>query len=77
MRYILILFALLASFLSADGYKTIQRTTYKKMKTEPKMALVIGNQDYQVDKLRNTISDANNTKNFLESVGFKVIYAEM
>jgi len=42
MKYTVILLTLLTSFLSADGYKTIQRTTYKKMKTEPKVALVIG-----------------------------------
>jgi len=35
--------------------KPFKRATYEKMKTEPKVALVIGNQDYQVDKLRNTI----------------------
>ena len=76
MKYILILLTLLLSFLWAEDYKTIQRHIYKKMKIEPKVALVIGNEAYKKDKLHRTISDANNTKNFLESKGFKVIYAQ-
>jgi uncharacterized caspase-like protein len=75
MKKTTIFIILLTTSLFSTNYKTIQRAVYKKMQTEPKVALVIGNQNYKKDALKETISDASRTKNFLESVGFKVIYA--
>jgi hypothetical protein len=75
MKQILILITLLSSLISNE-YRTVQRATYEQMKNEPRVALVIGNQAYKEFPLKQTISDANSIKNFLESVGFKVIYAE-
>jgi hypothetical protein len=49
-----------------------------KMKTEQRVALVIGNNAYQgaLSPLRNPINDARAIKNILESKGFEVIYRE-
>ena len=50
----------------------------KKMKTEQRVALVIGNNSYEgaIPPLRNAINDARAIKNILESKGFNVIYIE-
>ena len=49
-----------------------------KMKTEQRVALVIGNNAYQgaLSRLRNPINDARAIKNILENKGFEVIYRE-
>ncbi|HHB94574.1 MAG TPA: caspase family protein, partial [Campylobacterales bacterium] len=50
-----------------------------KMQTEQRVALVIGNNNYQGDrlpKLINPINDAMAIKNILEHKGFDVIYQE-
>ena len=49
-----------------------------KMHKEKRVALVIGNNDYQgvLSKLRNPINDARAIKNILTSRGFEVIYRE-
>jgi len=49
------------------------------MKTEQRVALVIGNNIYKSDrlsKLKNPINDAQAMKNKLKSLGFKVFYGE-
>jgi len=49
-----------------------------KMKSEQRVALIIGNNDYQgaLPKLRNPINDARAIKNILETRGFNIIYRE-
>jgi hypothetical protein len=70
------LLLLLTSFIFADGYKTITRAKYNRLVQEPKVALVIGNRDYEQDSLSYPIIDATKIKDFLEERGFKVIYAQ-
>ncbi len=41
--------------------------------TERKLALVIGNANYQQDLLRNPVNDANDITDMLSSLGFDVI----
>ena len=69
------LLLLLTSFIFADEYKTITRAKYNELVQEPKVALVIGNRDYEQDALSYPIIDAQKIKVFLEGRGFKVIYA--
>jgi mitochondrial fission protein ELM1 len=60
--------------ITADDRALVQ--VFKKMKSEPRVALVIGNNNYQkpFSSLNNTINDAKAMKNILETRGFKVIY---
>lgn len=67
---------LLTTLIFADGYKTITRAKYNQLEQEPKVALVIGNRDYEQDSLKYPIVDAKKIKDFLEERGFKVIYAK-
>ena len=62
--------------LSQPNDRAIKITT--NMKSEQRVALVIGNNDYQgvLAKLSNPINDAKSIKNILESRGFDVIYKE-
>jgi hypothetical protein len=46
------LLLLLTSFIFADGYKIITRAKYNRLVQEPKVALVIGNRDYEQDSLK-------------------------
>ena len=71
----IIIFMVLTSFMFADGYKTITRAKYNELVQEPKVALVIGNKNYEQDSLTYPIVDATKIKKFLEGRGFKVIYA--
>ena len=52
------LLLLFTSFIFADGYKTITRAKYNQLVQEPKVALVIGNRDYEQDSLSYPIIDA-------------------
>jgi hypothetical protein len=74
IKKISIAIVILISFSVADGYKTITRAKYKQMKEEPRIALVIGNKDYEQDSLRYPITDAKKIKDFLEDRNFHVIY---
>ena len=71
----IIIFMFLTSFMFADGYKTITRAKYNQLVQEPKVALVVGNKNYEQDSLTYPIIDATKIKEFLEGRGFKVIYA--
>jgi hypothetical protein len=63
---------LLSATPTTRGVKYVEgdRQTYQRL------ALVIGNNDYQEFKLSNAVEDARAMKAFLESKKFKVIYAE-
>ena len=58
----------------ADDYKTITRPSAINMKKFNRVALVIGNDKYDVAPLSNAVADASAMKNFLETENFKVIY---
>jgi hypothetical protein len=60
----------------ADDYRTIQRqkSSYNNQNFK-RVALVIGNDRYEVAPLSNAVYDASAMKNFLETENFKVISA--
>ena len=70
---ILLLFTL---FFAEANDRGVRIST--KMKTEQRVALVMGNNAYQgaLSPLRNPINDARAIKNILENKGFDVIYRE-
>jgi len=72
----LILLLTLIIFIQAKD-KAI-RINNNSMKTEQRVALVIGNSDYQgvLSKLSNPINDAKAIKKILEDRGFNVIYRD-
>jgi len=75
----LILSTLILLFLSLDSlHATDARSIQlKKMKEEKRIALVIGNSNYQhLSKLKNPLNDAKAMKEALEVRGFEVIYKE-
>jgi uncharacterized caspase-like protein len=50
---------------------------FQKMKQEHRVALVVGNNNYQsLSKLKNPINDARSMKSVLQERGFEVIYKE-
>jgi len=68
---------LIPLFLLAQPYEKGIKLK-ETMQNEHRVALVIGNNDYQgvLPKLNNPINDATAIKNILESRGFDVIYRE-
>lgn len=71
MRFFI--FLLLPFLLFASTDRALQ---LKKMRSESRWALVIGNSDYRsFSKLKNPVNDARAMKNALEKRGFRVIYA--
>lgn len=75
MRSFLIL--LISLFISHSLLYADRGLMLKKMKTEQRLALVIGNNDYQhLSKLKNPINDARAMKDALIARGFNVIYKE-
>ncbi len=74
MKNILMLLLLFSMILNASTDRAL-----KMMKTEQRVALVIGNNNYNSDRLstlRNSINDAKAMKNKLQTLGFKVYYGE-
>lgn len=71
-RIILMILLFLITFSSANSDRALY---LKKYKNEKKVALVIGNNNYQgkLSKLSNAVNDARDVKNALESIGFEVI----
>ena len=70
MRLILILLLPLMVWASSDRAIQLQ-----KMKSEKRLALVIGNSDYSTfSKLKNPLNDARSIKDALKKRGFEVIY---
>ena len=72
MKNTLIILILFTIALSADR-------GLQMMKREQRVALVIGNNIYNSDrllKLRNPVNDAKAIKNKLQTLGFKVYYGE-
>jgi len=72
-RWVLI-WSLLFSFLMAEEYRTIIRPSGVDTQNFKRVALVIGNDSYEVAPLSNAVDDADAMKVFLEANGFKVIY---
>lgn len=72
-RWVLI-WGLLFSFLMAEEYRTIIRPSGVDTQNFKRVALVIGNDSYEVAPLSNAVDDASAMKTFLEAEGFKVIY---
>ena len=73
-RFLLLLLLPLTIFAANDSDRSL-----KMMKIEQRVALVIGNNKYDSDrlgKLRNPINDAKAMKNKLKTLGFKVYYGE-
>ncbi|MBL0708396.1 MAG: caspase family protein [Sulfurimonas sp.] len=71
---IVLLLLLVSIVLSANTDRAL-----KMMKTEQRVALVIGNNNYNSDrlsKLKNPINDAKAIKSKLQTLGFKVYYGE-
>jgi len=70
--------------LSVDSIKsslerrvaTSKQSGKAKNSSSDKIALVIGNKDYSVGKLRNTINDSRDMSDMLAELGFNVIYGE-
>lgn len=58
-----------------NSSKTIYRLNINRNGVK-RVALVIGNNNYEKGKLSNSVDDARGIKNFLESRNFKVIYGE-
>ena len=70
---ILLCFVFTLSFLQAND----RGLMLKKMKAEQRLALVVGNNDYEhLSKLKNPINDAKAMKDALIKRGFEVIYKE-
>ena len=71
IKKISLLLMFIISFLQAD-------TMLEVMKKENRVALVIGNNNYQrpLSVLSNPINDANIMKKILKKIGFDVIYSE-
>ncbi|SFV71442.1 hypothetical protein MNB_SV-13-138 [hydrothermal vent metagenome] len=63
---------------SSPSYATRDvEVVFGEEQTYPRIALVIGNNNYQKNKkLTNAVPDARAMRNFLENRGFKVVYAE-
>ena len=72
----LIIFLLLIGFFAQADDRAVRVSN--KIEREQRVALVIGNNDYQgvLSKLRNPINDAMAIKKILQSRGFEVIYKE-
>jgi len=73
-RIIMIVLLLFTHPLQANSNRALQM-----MKTEQRVALVIGNNKYNSDRLpalRNPINDARAMKDKLQTLGFKVYYGE-
>jgi uncharacterized protein (TIGR02145 family) len=73
-RFVLLLFLPLFLFASTDTDRAL-----KMMKVEQRIALVIGNNEYdhkRLGKLQNPVNDARAMKTKLEQLGFTVIYGE-
>lgn len=64
--------------LNLGGEKLITNFPVKKMNNEQRVALVIGNADYQgvLAKLSNTVNDSRAMKDILKQRGFDVVYVE-
>jgi len=74
MQYIKIILSilLLTLYIKADDSRAIYR---KKYNNENKVALIIGNSSYKnFTNLKNTINDANDMRDVLETKGFDVLY---
>ena len=74
MRFIVLLLFLTHITLLADPDSRAVRL----MQTEQRVALVIGNNNYQgvLSKLKNPVNDASAIKGILQNRGFRVIYIE-
>ena len=75
MKAFFILFLILS--LSVELLQADRGLTLKKMKAEQRLALVVGNNDYEhLSKLKNPINDAKAMREALIKRGFEVIYKE-
>ena len=75
MKKILVLVALFSIVLYANADRGVQRL--KEMRSEQRVALVIGNNNYEhLKSLKNPINDARLMKKVLKQRGFDVIYKE-
>jgi len=64
------------TLLAANSNTRAVKLVENDRQTYERIALVIGNNDYQEFKLSNAVDDSRAMKAFLESKNFKVIYAE-
>ena len=65
----LIILTILLSFISFNSYSK----GLSRIKSDNRLALIIGNADYEVGELRNPINDANDMAQVLGNLGFRVI----
>ena len=75
MRHLLIILLFTSILLSSNTNRALY---IKKYKNEAKVALVIGNNNYQgkLSKLKNPVNDARDVRVALEENGFEVIYLQ-
>lgn len=71
---ILVGISLMATGESALAERGLKRVSASEIGGESRLALVIGNQAYAEQPLRNPVNDAKAIKAALERLGFKVIY---
>ena len=71
-----ILLILAIAQLSAQEFKSITVGEYKTTIKDKRLALVIGNNEYEENKLSNPVKDAKAIKSALEACGFDVIIHE-
>lgn len=77
IKKISLVVTILLGFAVADGYKTIQRKNMSHVQKFKRVALVIGNNDYENGHLTNAVSDARAISEFLDKKRFqKIVYAE-
>jgi hypothetical protein len=77
MRNLLFTFCALSLLLCPSILAQQRRgLSVDKSRTEQRFALVIGNSDYEIAPLRNTVNDAKDMAQTLRDIGFEVIYKE-
>jgi len=74
MKQIILLLVFITTIISANTNRSLY---IKKYKNEKKIALIIGNNDYQhFSKLKNSKNDASDMRYTLSNLGFEVLYLE-
>ncbi len=80
MKNILVMFAIVSAFLSAEGAQAAERnlevSAAAPAQSAQKLALVIGNADYKSSPLKNPVNDARAMAAKLKELGFDVIEYE-
>lgn len=73
LPFLLFIFCLSLATMTAADNRTIRRNPSSAESSDARVALVIGNSDYQTSPLKNPVNDAQVMSNTLKDVGFDVI----